>query len=57
MRSILLIFLAVFIFTGCKEPTLEEQKTQCLKENNKFTIKKVMNFRTGEIEHRGECNR
>jgi PBP1b-binding outer membrane lipoprotein LpoB len=56
MKTTLLIVLIIMIFVGCSEPSLEQQKLQCMKDGNDFSIHKVLNFRTGEYELRGKCS-
>lgn len=55
---ITLIFFSIFttfLFNGCSEKDISIQKKECVSQDKKFIVKKVLNLRTGEYVLKGEC--
>lgn len=53
MKNIILLLATVVLFTSCSkdEVTIED----CLKQNKKYKIEKVLNYRTGETVEKVIC--
>lgn len=54
MKKLFLFILTIFLFVGCTQEN-EVTKESCQKLGKAFKTKKILNFRTGEYENRGEC--
>jgi outer membrane lipoprotein-sorting protein len=55
MRLIAFILVVLVFFSGCTKNDIEAQKQQCVKNGNKFTLEKTLNYRTGKMELRVYC--
>lgn len=54
--KMILFFVFVFLFVGCAEKDIEQQRQECIEDGKKFTTTKVFNHREGKYILKGECN-
>lgn len=54
--KMILFFVFVFLFVGCAEKDIEQQRQECIQNGKKFTTTKVFNHREGQYILKGECN-
>lgn len=56
MYKFLQILCLAVLFSGCFDSdSIEESKQLCLKENKKFYVAEILNYRTGKYEPRVIC--
>jgi len=56
MKLILTLFSLFIFLTGCTQKDIKTLRTDCIKQGKQFTVKKVLNFRSGEYETKGLCS-